>query len=463
MSACEMKQKIKNQELTSEEITEIIIERIEKFNPLVNAYCTPTFDLAREMARKADALVKRNEKMPHLNGIPTSIKDLAMVKGVRTTFGSKIFENYTPEEDSVCVKRLKDAGCVILGKTNTPEFGFKGVTDNLIFGTTKNPWDLEKTTGGSSGGAAAAETLGLSILAHGSDGAGSIRLPASFCGVYGFKPSYGRIPNYPQNFLFGEFLKHNGSITRYVKDAALMLDVMKGPHDGDKNSLPADNLSYLDMIDEKPKKLEIGYSLDLGYAKAIEPEVEKNILDSVQKFERFGWNVKPVKIKIRKPELPFYTLWTSMVAYDFKPKLNKWRDKMDPDFVKLIDAGMGYSGLSIMKAIKARNKIFENFFQYFKNYDILITPTTAVTAFKLGIMFPPKINGKNVSPTGWQPFSFPFNLTGNPAASIPCGWSSERLPIGMQIIGRRFDDITVLQVSKAFEEISPWQNIKPTF
>ena len=463
MPAYEMAEKIKTQELTSVEITEVLIERIGKINPIINAYCTTTFDLAREMAKKADEAVKKGEKIGLLNGIPTSIKDLTMIKGIRTTFGSKIYENFIPDVDSVVVGRLKDAGCVILGKTNSPEFGFKGVTDNLVFGPTRNPWNLERTSGGSSGGAAAAESSGLCILAQGSDGGGSIRHPACLCGVYGLKPSYGRIPNYPKRVLFGEFLKHNGPITRYVKDAALMMDVMKGPHDGDLNSLPDDNENYFESIDEKPNKLNIGFSVNLGFAKVIDSDVEKNVTESVKKFESFGWNVELLKLKIKKPELPFFTLWTGMVAYDFKPKLKEWRDKMDPDFVKIIEVGMGLTGLSVMKGLKGRLDLYEKMYQLFKNYDILITPTTALPAFELGIMFPPKINGINVSPTGWQPFSYPFNLTGHPAATVPCGWSNEGLPIGMQIVGKRFDDKTVLQVSKAFEEIAPWHDKKPDF
>jgi aspartyl-tRNA(Asn)/glutamyl-tRNA(Gln) amidotransferase subunit A len=461
MSAVEIVEKIKNRELTSQEVIEIIIERIERINPIINAYCTTSFDLARETAKSVDNRVKKGEEVGPIAGIPTSIKDLNLTKGIRTTFGSKLYENFIPEEDGEVVKRLKNAGCVILGKTNTPEFGFKNATDNFIFGTTKNPWNLERTPGGSSGGAAAAEATGLCILAQGSDSGGSIRHPSSFCGLYGLKPSYGRVPHYPKEWLFGEFLKHIGPIVRNVKDAALMLDVMKGPHDGDKNSLPADNISYLDNVDARPKNLEIGYSLDLGYAKVIEPEVEKSVIDSVNKFEEFGWNVKPVKIKMRKPELPFYTYWTGMIAYDFKPKLAKWRDKMDPSFVKYIEAGMGYTGLGVWKAIKQRNNIYDTFYRLFKEIDILITPSLAVPAFELGIPFPTVINGVNVSPTGSQPFSFPFNMTGNPAASIPCGWTKDGLPIGMQIVGRRFDDLTVLQVSKAFETIAPWQEKIP--
>ena len=461
MSACDMADAIKRQELTSVEITETIIERIEKINPIINAYCTTTFDLAREMAKRADNKVRKNEKLGLLNGIPTSIKDLQMTKGIRTTFGSKIYEFFTPKEDTVAVKRLKDAGCVILGKTNTPEFGFKGVTSNLIFGETKNPWNLKKTTGGSSGGAAAAEVSGISTLALGSDGGGSIRHPACFCGCYGLKPSFGRVPNYPTLALFGETLGHLGPLVRYVKDAALMLDVLKGPHEGDKYSLPEKDINYLKSIKEIPNKLKIGYSLDLGFAKIIGTEVEKSVLNSIKKFEKFGWIAEKVKIKRKNMEMPFLALWTSMIGYDLKPKLAEWRDKLDPDLVKAIDAGVSYTGLNIMKAMNERKKIYEIFYHIFKEYDILITPTTAIPAFELGIIFPTKINGKNVSPTAWHPYTFPFNLTGHPAASIPCGWSNEGLPIGMQIVGRRFDELSVLQVSKVFEEVSPWQNKRP--
>ena len=463
MSACDMAEKIKTQELTSVEITEAIIERIEKINPIINAYCTRTFDLAREMAKKADDAVKKGEKLGLLNGIPTSIKDLGMVKGVRTTFGSKIYEDFIPEEDVIYVKRLRDAGCVILGKTNTPEFGFKGVTDNLIFGITKNPWNLDRTTGGSSGGAGAAVASGLGPLAQGSDGGGSIRHPACFCGVYGIKPGFGRVPIYPRLKLMAQTLSVVGPIVRYVKDAALMLEVMKGPFEGDRYSLPKDNVNYIEGIENKPDKLKIGYTLDLGYAKVIDSEIEKAVTDSVLKFESFGWKIEQLKMKLKKPELPFNTLWTATLAYDIKPKLKKWRDKLDPDLIKLVNAGLTYDGIAISKAMDARNDVYEAIYKILNEYDILITPSTAVTAFKLGMMFPPKINGINVSPTAWQAFSFPFNLTGHPAATIPCGWSSEDLPIGMQIVGRRFDELSVLQVSKAFEEIAPWQDKKPNF
>jgi len=456
-----MVQRIKTQELTSLEITETLIERIERINPIINAYCTTTFDLARDMATKADEAIRKGIKFGIINGVPLSLKDIIYTKGIRTTFGSKIYENYVPEFDELVVKRLRKAGCVILGKTNTPEFAHCGSTHNLIFGKTKNPWKLDRTPGGSSGGAAAAVASGISPLAIGSDRGGSIRIPSCFCGVYGLKTSFGRVPMYPTHGIDGILINTYGPITRSVKDAALILDAMKGSHHADKYSLPDQNINYSEKVNEKPNRLKIGYSLDLGYAKVIDSDVEKNVLNSVQKFEKLGWTVEKAEIKMRKPELPFVIFHTVMYAYDFKSKLNEWRDKMEPDLVRMIEGGLNYTGLDIMKALSRIKQLYEIFYQYFKNYDILITPSTAVTAFELGIMGPTQINGKNVSPTGWTPFSFIFNLTGHPAASIPCGWSRDGLPIGMQIVANRFEELKILQVSHAFEEIAPWQDKKP--
>jgi len=397
LPAWEMKEKIASQELSSTEITEAIIERIEKINPIINAYCTTTFDLARDMAKEADDRVKKGEKLGLLNGIPTSIKDLNMVKGVRTTFGSKIYEHNIPEEDSIAIARLRKEGFVIMGKTNTPEFGFKGVTDNLIFGATKNPWNLERTPGGSSGGAASAAASGLSPLAQGSDGGGSIRLPAGLCGLYGLKPSFGRVPLYPREFIAAYDLGVIGPIVRHVKDAALMLDAMKGPFEKDMLMLPKDDTSYFKVVEDKPRKLKIGYTIDLGFAKFIDPEVEKAVIDSAQKFEKFDWEVEEAQLKIKKPEKHFLALWISLFTHDLKPKLKKWGDKLDPALLKIVQAGMGYGPLDLPKAIAGRRKFHENFMPIFNDYDILITPTTAITAFELGISFPTKINNVSVS------------------------------------------------------------------
>ncbi|MFX0140725.1 MAG: amidase [Candidatus Hodarchaeota archaeon] len=467
MPACDMYDSIKRQELTSQEITEIIIERIEKINPIINAYCTTTFELAREMAKNADLAVRKGEKLGLLHGIPTSIKDLIQTKGIRTTFGSKLYENFIPEENDIVVQRLIDTGCVVMGKTNTPDFGHIALTNNLIFGQTKNPWDLEKNSGGSSGGAAAAVSSGISPLALGSDGGGSIRIPSSLCGVFGLKPTFGRIPCYPRIGMAFWSMEHYGPIVRHVKDAALMLNVMKGYHPLDKKSFPDDGIDYLLSLNNKPKKLNIGYSMDLGFFKLLDQEIEKIVIDNVEKFTKFDWNVENAKIKIKNPGNAFGVLARVGITFDLKKDLMDRREIFSPDLIQIIEAGLTLNGLDVIKAISQSKEVYEVFQRYFNKYDILITPTTPHPAFKIemgerGTRFP-IIKKKSLNIISWMSYTYPFNMTGQPAASIPCGWTSQGLPVGMQIIGKQYDEKTILQVSKAFEEISPWQDKKPKF
>jgi aspartyl-tRNA(Asn)/glutamyl-tRNA(Gln) amidotransferase subunit A len=304
--------------------------------------------------------------------------------------------------------------------------------------------------------------MGMGPLAQGSDGGGSIRHPASFCGVYGLKTSFGRVPKYPRNFISAQTLSVTGPIVNYVSDAALMLDAMKGHFEGDRFSLPSDNISYTDRFKEIPDKLKVGYSFDLGFAKVVHREVRESVMKSIDKFAEFGWSIEKVKIKRTRIAEAFSTNWLVTFAYELKPLLKKWRDKLDPSLVKFVESGLNFSASALPSSMKIREKFYHEIYKVFQNYDILITPSTAVTAFDLGISYPSTIEGKAVSPTGWQPFTFPFNMTGNPAASLPCGFDSDGLPIGMQIVGRMFDELTVLQASKAFEEISPWQNRRPT-
>ncbi|MHA2394660.1 MAG: amidase [Promethearchaeota archaeon] len=465
LPAYKMAEKIRTEELTSLEITETLIERIEKINPLINAYCTTTFDLAREMAKRADQSVKKEGNLGLLNGIPTSIKDLMDTKGILTTYGSKLYENNIPEQNEVAVQRLIDSGCVILGKTNTPEFGSIALTNNKIFGETKNPWNTEMNSGGSSGGAASSVAGGLGPLALGSDGGGSIRVPSSCCGVYGLKPTYGRIPSYPHLGIHFVSMNHYGPIARFVKDAALMLNVMKGHHPGDSNSFPDDKIDYFQILDDKPKKLRIGYSTSLGFGKILDDEVKENILDKVQMFEQFGWNVEEANIKIKNPDSAFKTLVSIGYAYDFQKYLKTRIEDLNPDFIASLRLGLDNSSMNIGKAKEKRKQLYETMYRYFEEYDILITPTIPCTAFKpnwleTGTVFP-IVNKRALSITSWMTFTYPFNMTGLPAASIPSGWSNSGLPIGMQIVGRRYDDKTVLQVSQAFEEIAPWQDKRP--
>ena len=465
MSAFEMREKIETQELSSIEITETIIERIEKVNPIINAYCTPTFELARETAKKADEAVKRNEKLGLLHGIPTSIKDLMQTKGIRTTYGSKLYEDFIPEQDDIAVQRLIKAGCVILGKTNTPEFGHIALTNNKLFGETKTPWDIERNSGGSSGGAASAAASGIGPLSLGSDGGGSIRVPSSCCGVYGLKPTFGRIPSYPRIGIVFNSMDHYGPLVRYVKDAALMLNAMKGHHPADNNSFPDDDIDYVKILEDKPKKLKIGYSMTLGFGKALEDEVKESVLNGIQKFEQYDWDVEEANLKIRNPESAYKTFAGVGYAYDLQKDFNKRLEDLSPDLIAIIKLGFDSSSMNIGKARAQRKRVYEVMYQYFKNYDILITPTLPCPAIKPGWLETgttfPTIGKKSLSIMSWMTYTYPFNLTGLPAASIPSGWTNSGLPIGMQIVGKRYDEKTVLQVSKAFEEASPWQEKRP--
>jgi aspartyl-tRNA(Asn)/glutamyl-tRNA(Gln) amidotransferase subunit A len=473
LPAHKMREKIRAQEITSQEITDIIIERIEKVNPIINAYCTPTFELAREMARKADEVVKKDKKLGLLQGIPLSIKDETETRKIRTTYGSFLFENNVPREDEAVVRRLREAGCVILGKTNTPAFGYKGETANRIFGVTKNPWNLERTPGGSSGGAAAAVVSGLGPIGIGSDGGGSIRIPSCFCGIYGLKSTFGRVPQNTINLMgyLGTFV-HKGPLVRSVKDAALVLDVIAGQDHSDRYSVPKPNFSYLERLDDVPRNLKIGYSFDLGFAQSLEPQVEESVLNGIQNFEQFDWSIDKSKIKLRNPESTFSIIWSTGFAYSLGPYMETAEEKMDPGLVDLIKLGYKFSTKEIKIAEIQREIIYQEICKAFKKFDILITPTLACPAFELGKSEVKEkgtgktgviINGIHVSPQGWLPFTYPFNASGHPAASIPCGWTSDGLPIGMQIVGNRFDELTVLQVSKAFEDVNPWQERKPAF
>ncbi len=444
------------------DVTETFIDRITRVNPKINAYCTTTFEIAREQAKQADRRVKEGKTLPPLNGVPTSIKDLMATRGIRTTYGSKIYEQNIPDINDVAVQRLLDAGIVMLGKTNVPEFGYAGGgSENKIFGATRNPWNLNRSPAGSSGGAAAACAAGLSPLAIGSDGGGSVRHPACFCGVFGIKPQAGRVPMWPRIGIQGEIVSQYGPITRYVEDAALLLDVIKGPYPLDTATLPADGISYQDGLKTRPKSLKIGFSLNLGYAKQIDIEVEKATRAAVAKFEQVGWTVEEAAIKLKNPEPGFYVWYTSMFAHDLRLKLREWGDQIHPDLAKFVQAGVGTTAFDVFKALLDWRGLNASIASFFEKYDLLVTPTTAVPAFELGLMFPPQINGKNVSPTGWQPFTYIFNATGHPAATVPSGFTTSGLPIGMQIVGPRFAELTVLQAAKAFEEIAPWQDKRP--
>lgn len=458
MPVTEIVAAIKTRKLSPVEVMDAVLSRIERLNPRINAYCTLATDDARQQAKEAEDRVMRGGELGPLHGVPFSIKDLIFTKGIRTTGGSRIFQNFIPEQDAIVVERLKEGGAIIVGKTNTPEFGHKGVTDNQLFGTTANPWNLEYTPGGSSGGAAASVAAGMGPLAIGTDGGGSIRIPSTFCGVFGLKPSYGRVPKYP-GFPGWETLSHNGPITRTVRDAALVMEVIAGRDDRDRNSLSETGLHYLSSLDNNLTGLKIAWSPDLGYA-TVDPQVLEITSAAAGTFSNLGCILESADPEVSSPGAIFSTIWGVSYATIWKDKLAEWRDQMDPGLVAMIERSQDRLAMEYGRACIDRVAFWDKIRPFFETYDLLLTPTLAVPPFKLGSSAPVEIAGVS-RPMDWLAFTYPFNLTGQPAASVPCGWTDDGLPVGLQIIGRRFDDVTVLRAAAAFEEASPWADKRP--
>ncbi|MBI4609271.1 MAG: amidase [Candidatus Rokubacteria bacterium] len=459
LPATELVALIRSRKVSPVEVTDAVLARIERLNPMLNAFCTPTPELARRAAKEAEIAIMKGEPVGLLCGVPVSIKDLVFTRGVRTTGGSRIYADFIPEEDAVAVERLRGAGAVLLGKTNTPEFGHKGVTENPLFGATRNPWNPDRTPGGSSGGAAAAVATGLGPLALGTDGGGSIRIPAAFSGIYGFKPSFGRVPQHP-GFPGWETLSHTGPMARTVRDAALMLDAIAGPDERDRHSLPAAPGSYLAACDEPVRGLSVAWSPDLGYA-AIDPEVGRIAQAAAAVFESLGCHVEAVNPGWENPEEIFSTLVAAETFAALADKIDAWRDRMDPTLVRFLERGRSVTAVDYIRASHRRTAYWLDVQGFLARFDLLLTPTLAVPPFAIGTLGPREIAGERVSPLGWLPFTYPFNLTGQPAASVPAGFTADRLPVGLQIVGRRYADRTVLAASAAFEAARPWAARRP--
>jgi len=460
-SAIELADMVKRREITVTELTSIFLDKIEKVNPKINAFCTIMRDEAMEQAKRADEMIEKGEPLGPLHGVPIAIKDLTPVKGVRYTLGSKLFEDQIADYDAVIVKRIKEAGGIIVGKTNTPEFGHKGTTDNLVFGATKNPWDTSRISGGSSGGSAAAVAAGLVPLAEGTDGGGSIRIPAALCGVFGFKPTYGSIPM----DVFGSFSSnapylHFGPISRDVDDAALFYDVVKGGDSADPYSLHGGQDTF-ENLEVDVSNLKIAYSPDLGYFE-VDPDVRNACENAAKQFEKLGCTVDTVNPDFENPieniEKPWFDLWCGLIASFYADLPDEQFSLLDPKVQEFIKIGTELTAMDYLKSNIARDETWLKLKEILDEYDAIITPTTAIPAFSLNKWGPKEINGKKINPMhGWF-LTYPINLTGHPTSSVPVGFSSDNLPIGMQIIGNRLDDLKVLQLSRAFERAHKWQD-----
>lgn len=460
MSATGLAAAIRRKKVSPVEVVEAILARIERLNPALNAYCTVTADAARRRARAAErALARRGARLGPLHGVPFSVKDLVITKGVRTTWGTRLYAEHVPEEDAPLVERLKAAGGILLGKTNTPMFGWIGATHNLLFGATRSPWNADRTPGGSSGGAGAAVAAGMGPLAVGTDGGGSIRIPSSFSGIFGHKPSYGRVPTYPVSGAWS--LSHAGPMTRSVSDAALMLNVMAGPDERDQYSLPPSGVDYVRALRGGLKGLRVAWSPTLGFARAVDPEVRAVSERAARGFRAFGCRVEEVDPRFPDPSEAWHAIFCGGIATRLAPYLPDRKADIDPGLARLIEGVLRWPPTRYVQAWFDRLAFWDAARKFFARYDLLLTPTVACPPFKVGLDNPTEVAGTPIPEYGWTPFTYPFNMTGQPAASVPCGFTGDGLPIGLQIVGRRFEDHTVLRAAAVFEKAHPWADRRP--
>ncbi|PYM86261.1 MAG: amidase [Candidatus Rokuibacteriota bacterium] len=458
MAAADLAAAIARRKISPVEVVDVVLARIEALERL-NAYVTLDAEGARHAARAAErAVMRKGARLGPLHGVPFSVKDLVVTKGVRTTFGTPIYKDNVPTEDAPMVARLKAAGAIMIGKTNTPTFGWIGATHNPLFGATRNPWNLERTPGGSSGGAAAAVAAGLAPLAVGTDGGGSIRIPASFSGIYGLKPTFGRIPIHPPSAAWS--LSHVGPMARTVRDAALMLQVSAGPDERDASSLPAPGVDYVKALRGGVKGLRVAYSDTLGYAEVVDPEVREACGKAARAFRELGCRVEEIDPGWPSP----FAAWRAIFAGGIATRLASYtseRDKIDAGLLRIVDEALKSPPTAFVQAFFDRLAWLDHPRRLFEGYDLLLTPTLARPAFAVGLDNATEIAGRPVPEWAWSPFTYPFNLTGQPAASVPCGFTKGGLPIGLQVVGRRFDDATVLRASAAFEAARPWAQNRP--
>ena len=457
--ATELAGLIRRRTVSPVEVVDAVLRRIDKVNPTLNAYVTLTAEAARREAKAAErAVTRRSARLGPLHGVPFSVKDLVVTRGVRTTFGTPLYRDHVPAEDAPIVERLRAAGAIMVGKTNTPAFGWIGATHNLLFGPTRNPWNLGRTPGGSSGGASAAAAAGLGPLHVGTDGGGSIRIPASCTGIYGFKPSYGRIPAHPPSGAWS--LSHVGPMTRTVADAALVLSVCAGPDERDPHSLPAERVDWTKAAGGSLAGLRVAWAEDLGFADCVDPEVVAVCRRAARAFRELGCRLDEVEPRWPSPREAWGEIFCGGIAARLAPSLDR-TDALDPGLLELARLALRKPPTAYVQAWLDRLAWWQHPCALFERYDLLLTPTIACPPFAVGLDNPTHIAGRPVGAYAWIPFTYPFNLTGQPAASVPAGFTADGLPVGLQIVGRRFADATVLRASAAFERARPWSQHRP--
>ena len=462
--ATELGRLIRARKLSPVEVTEAVLSRIERLNPHLSAFVTVTADRARADAKAAEARALAAESIGPLDGVPYSVKDLEPTAGIRTTYGSKFFEHNVPSEDGVVAARLKASGGILLGKTNTPHFGHRDMCDNLIGPPCRNPWNPERTSGGSSGGAAAAVASGLGPVAHGSDGAGSIRIPAALCGVFGLKPSFGRVPYHP-NADYWSARSHNGPMTRTVRDAAAMLGVLAGPDPRDPLTIDAQPEDYVRACDGDLKGLKVAWSNDLGYAAdTVDPEVGTIAERAARRFSDLGCRLEAPPIRWPDPRAVHKVIWQVSIAARYGDRAIERPEWVEPSLMQMVLNAGRISAVEYGKALTFRSVFYNAVREFFETYDLLLTPQMPVVAWAVDAGAndgPLNADGRPMPFLDRVPFMYPFNLTGQPAANVPCGFTAAGLPVGLQIVGRWHADALVLRAAAGFEAVQPWAQRRP--
>ena len=472
--AVELADRIRRRKISPVEVVDAFLRRIERVNPKINAYVLVLEKRARERAREAERALEAGADVGPLHGLPVAVKDLVDLAGVKTTAGSKLRANNVATADAIVVKRLRDAGAIVIGKTNTPEFGRKPMTTNLLHGPTGNPWAPDRTAGGSSGGSGAAVAAGLAPLAQGSDTAGSIRVPASACGVFGLMPDFGRVPKGPNRsdaFQYAGPCSFTGPMTRTVEDAALMLDAMAGPHSASPFSLPERESSYVDATGRSTADLRVAFSPDLGIC-SVESDVLGVVEDAVGALEEVVGTVDRVDAVFEQSwdelhdalEVLLQERYRGM--YDDLQRnqgidLLEHRADVTEEVVSRVEKSLELSVLDVRRAQRVRTRGYDAVRALLDEYDLIVTPTLGLRPFEKDTQ-PESIRGEPIDPLhGWI-LTWPINLTGNPTASVPAGFTDDGLPVGMQLVGRRHEDDTVFAASAAFEGVRPWTEARPS-
>ncbi|HEX6442661.1 MAG TPA: amidase [Stellaceae bacterium] len=464
-SAAELAVMIARRAVSPVEIVDLVLARIERTQPTINAFITVCAEEAREAAKAAETAVMHGDSLGPLHGVPFAVKDLVNTAGVRTTFGSFALADNVPPTDSVAVARLKSAGAVLVGKTATPEFGHKCFTEAPLFGRTANPWDISRTPGGSSGGAAAAVAAGLGPIGIGTDGGGSSRIPAACCGVVGFKQTLGLVPHDLTPDGFGN-QSHITPMTRTIRDTALMLQAVTGPDTCDPHSLglPVPDFVAAAGPEGDLNGARIAWRPLLGNT-MLSREVREACETALAAFAELGAIVEPVEDDFQSSEPIWLVLTQSFWNARFRRYVAQFGNRMSDTLLRQMDNGAGHSAVALQEAMFERTRVFREVQRWFETYDMVATPTLSRTALAIDHDFfaPIEIDGEVADTVrkAWYPYTLPFNLSGNPAVTLPCGRGADGLPIGLQLIGPHLGDAKLLRAAALYEAARPWAGERP--